>query len=55
MYILKGSFAYKFNTETLSTDLKFPSRVSKVFSGIPKWVEASLDYKKGHFMFKGDL
>lgn len=55
MYILKGSFAYKFNTEKLSTDLRFPTRVSKVFRGIPKWIEASLKYKNEHYMFKGEL
>lgn len=55
MYILKGSFAYNFNTETLKTDGRFPKHVSNIFIGLPAWIENSVEYKNEHYMFKGDM
>lgn len=52
VYVLKGSFAYEFNTITLSVVGNHPDYVKKVFPGLPDWVESAVKYNDQHYMFK---
>ncbi len=48
----KGSFAYEFNTITLTVVDSLPGFIKKVFPGLPDWIETSIKYNEQHYMFK---
>lgn len=52
IYVLKGSFAYNLNLETLRLSEPYPDNLVEVFPGIPWWIESSLDADDYIYFFK---
>ena len=52
IYVLKGSFAYEFDTIKLAVVGNHPGYLKKVFPGLPDWVESAVKYNEQHYMFK---